>query len=388
MSDLLSHARAFVIVALTAFGALQAQIDTLEWDDLERTYLLRLPDAYSGSEELPLVIAMHGGFGNALQFESRSLLSEKANAENFIVVYPEGFSEGLLPIPSWNAGWCCGYASNNNIDDVGFINALLDRLIANYAIDPDRIYATGFSNGGFMAYRLACELSQRIAAIAPVGASMSLNQCEPQRPVPVISIHSYLDTNVPIEGGIGTGPSGHYNPPQDSVLHIVWSGINDCLVSKDTLIFDDELTHVVWRNCDCRTEIQQYITRDGGHSWPGGDPDPPTGDPVSDVIVANDLIWDFFSRFSLDCPPVGIESSGRRTSGLVLFPNPTNGLLTIIPGKAWGELRMTVFNIVGKKVASGKNRTTINLQTQANGIYFIRIEMDGQVEMHKVLKFQ
>jgi hypothetical protein len=72
----------------------------------------------------------------------------------------------------------------------------------------------------------------------------------------------------------------------------------------------------------------------------------------------------------------------------VLFPNPTNGLLTIIPGKAWGELRMTVFNIVGKKVASGKNRTTINLQTQANGIYFIRIEMDGQVEMHKVLKFQ
>ena len=244
------------------------QYDSIYNENNDRTYLLHLPTAYSGTTDLPLIIAMHGGFGNAFNIEYQSQLSIKADAEKFIVVYPEGV-KSILGIRSWNAGWCCGYASNYNVDDMGFINALLDTLFSKYSIDTTRIYATGISNGGFMAYRLACELSNRIAAIAPVSASMGMTSCNPQRPVPIISFHSYLDTNVPFNGGIGSGPSGHYNPPQDSVLN-AWAGMNNCAVLNDTIVNNSQYTEINWNNCDCNVEIQQFITQDGGHSWPGG----------------------------------------------------------------------------------------------------------------------
>jgi len=154
-----------------------ARYDSIPFGGYDRTYLVHLPTGYTGTTDLPLIIAMHGGFGNAYNLQNQSQLSIKADAENFIVVYPEGLVGGALNISSWNAGWCCGWTSNNNIDDVGFINALLDTLIAHYSVDTNRIYATGISNGGFMAYRLACELSDRIVAIAPVAASMSMTTC-------------------------------------------------------------------------------------------------------------------------------------------------------------------------------------------------------------------
>ena len=133
-----------------------AQYDSIYFDGMYRTYQLHLPSDYDGSQNTSLIIAMHGGFGSGTQLEIQSQLSVKADEENFIVVYPEGV-ESLLNIRTWNAGGCCGYAMNNNIDDVGFINALMDTLISNYSIDTLRIYATGMSNGAFMSYRLACE---------------------------------------------------------------------------------------------------------------------------------------------------------------------------------------------------------------------------------------
>ena len=136
---------------------INAQFDSLIWDSIERTYLVHLPSGFNGSENLPLVIAMHGGFGSADNLQNQSQLGEKADEEHFIVVYPEGVQGGVFDIRTWNAGWCCGHASTTDVDDVGFINALLDKLIDDFPIDTDRIYATGMSNGGFMSYRLACE---------------------------------------------------------------------------------------------------------------------------------------------------------------------------------------------------------------------------------------
>jgi len=184
---------------MLTFSSLQlkSQFQSLTWDRTDRTYLVHLPAGYDGTVELPLVIAMHGGTGNAVNIENQSQLSVKANQENFIVVYPEGVSRPVTNIRTWNAGWCCGFASSSEADDVGFINALLDTLIKNYSVDNNRIYATGMSNGGFMSYRLACELSYRIAAIAPVAATMSMTSCNPDRPVPVMDIHSFLDEAVP-----------------------------------------------------------------------------------------------------------------------------------------------------------------------------------------------
>ena len=168
-----------VTIAFFTYSISFAQYDSIHFDGYNRTYLLHLPSGYSGMDSIPLVIAMHGGFGSADNLQNQSQLSIKADAENFIVVYPEGVKGGVLNIRTWNAGWCCGFASLLKINDVGFIDALLDTLINQYSIDTNRIYATGMSNGGFMSYRLACELSDRIAAIAPVASSMSLTSCVP-----------------------------------------------------------------------------------------------------------------------------------------------------------------------------------------------------------------
>jgi len=180
---------------------------------------------------------------------------------------------------------------------VGLIDALLDLLIAEIAVDTQRIYATGMSNGGSMGYGVACKLSERIAAIAPVSASMTIAVCQPTRSVPVIGLHSYQDTSVPYLGGIGDGVSGHYNSPQDP-LQTAFALHANCAVLRDTLQHDAALTVVRWHECDRQQEMLLYMTQGGGHSWPGGTGSD-IGDPPSTTISANDLMWDFFQQHNL-----------------------------------------------------------------------------------------
>lgn len=361
-----------------------AQYDSIPFDGNDRTYLVHLPTGYTDTTDLPLIIAMHGGFGNAYQLEDQSQLSVKADSEGFIVVYPEGVESSILGVSSWNAGWCCGFASITNIDDVGFINVLLDTLINDFAIDTNRIYATGMSNGGFMAYRLACELSNRIAAIAPVAASMSMTSCTPQRPLPIISFHSYLDTHVPIDGGIGSGISDHYNPPQDSVLN-AWAGMNGCTVLNDTIIDNSQYTEINWNSCNCNVEIKQFITQDGGHSWPGGNPTQ-FGDPVSVYINANDLMWTFFQQYTLDCNSLSVNDSDIENSTVEIYPNPTNGIIHINSNNHSENLNVLIFNILGEKVLSMASKDYVDLRELSAGTYFLRIQMNNNIiETHKIL---
>ncbi len=361
-----------------------AQYDSIPHGGYERTYLLHLPTGYSEADSMPLIIAMHGGFGNAFNLENQSQLSVKADAENFMVVYPEGVEGGFFNISSWNAGWCCGYSSSSNIGDVGFINTLLDTLISKYSIDTNRIYATGMSNGGFMSYRLACELSARIAAIAPVAASMSMTTCTPVRPVPVIEFHSYLDENVPYLGGIGSGPSDHYNPPQDSVLN-VWANLNSCSVINDTVLDNAQYTFIIWRDCDCNSEIQQYITQDGGHSWPGG-MQTATGDPVSNYINATDLMWTFFKQYSLDCTTSSIEETYYSGIDFELFPNPSTGIVKLRISGSVADFTATVYNHQGRLILSSENSEVFNLTDQPAGVYIIIIRTENQVLTQKIIK--
>lgn len=274
--------------------------DTIMVDGRIRSYTLNLPPGYYNSSGSALVIAMHGGGGSADQFESSSKLSEKANTAHFIVVYPEGVqSTGPLKARTWNAGSCCDYASENNIDDVTFISRLIDKLVFQYKINPKKIYATGHSNGGIMAYRLACELSGKIAAIAVNACSMMTTQpCNPLRPVPVLHLHAEPDTHVPYEGGKGTGFSNAYFPPVDSVLN-VWSAINGCALPPEITVIEDKYTFTKWTDCDNMVTVQYYLTRDGGHAWPGGLPGRTGSDAPSTAINANDLLWDFFQQYQL-----------------------------------------------------------------------------------------
>ena len=272
--------------------------ETIAVDGIARTYVLNLPPNYYESSGFSLVIAMHGGGGNANQFETTSKLTEKANASEFIVVYPEGVkSTGPLGVRTWNAGGCCDYARDHNIDDIKFIEELIDTLLTTYSINPKKVYATGHSNGGMLSYRLACEIPSKIAAIATSGCSMVVTQpCNPSRAVPVLHMHSVLDEKVPYTGGVGI--SGAYYPPIDSVLNI-WSLTNTCTTPAEVLIDDANYKFTEWSDCSNNVTIQYYLTQDGGHGWPGGLPGGPNSDTPSVVINANDLLWTFFQQYEL-----------------------------------------------------------------------------------------
>ena len=274
---------------------------TMTVDGKARTYTLNLPPTYYTGSDFSLVIALHGGGGDAAQFESTSKLTSKANAAQFIVVYPEGVkSTGVLGARSWNAGGCCDYAAYNNIDDVNFIRQLIDKLLASYKINPNKVYATGHSNGGMLAYRLACEIPDKIAAIAANGCTMVVTQaCNPSRPVPVLHMHSVLDTKVPYQGGqgVGVGTSGVFFPSLDFVLN-TWSLINTCAPAR-VIIKNSGYTLTQWSDCSNNVTIQYYLTKDGGHGWPGGLPGGLNSDTPSAVINANDLLWNFFQQYQL-----------------------------------------------------------------------------------------
>ncbi len=361
-------------------------MDSILHDTYQRSFLVHLPPNYSPNEETALLIAMHGGFGSASNLQNQSQLSAKADTENFIVVYPEGVKGGVLDIRTWNAGECCGFASNFNVDDVGFINALLDTLIQRYSIDTERIYAAGMSNGGFMAYRLACELSERIAAIASVGSSMSLPECTPSRAVPLIHFHSYLDENIPYAGGVGTaGASNHFNISQDSIQSI-WSALNACPSEKEVVVDNEEYTFIRYDDCACGSKIDHYTTQDGGHSWPGGVATP-VGDPTSKFINANDLMWTFFQQYTLTCDNTSsLNPTAKNTTDFILSPNPSTGIFVCESSILSQPYQLSVFDSQGKMVLEVEDTPILDLSAQLPGLYYLRIKSEGQHLIRKMLK--
>lgn len=260
---------------------------TIKHDGKKRGYLVHEPPNFDASADNAVIIALHGGFGSPKNIEEQSGLSNLSDAEGFLVCYPEGLNR------TWNADGCCGPAVKKNRDDVDFLVTLIDELVASYSINPGRVYVTGMSNGGFMAYRLACEVPEKIAAIAPVAGTMNVEVCNPTEPVAVLHIHSYEDGSVPWEGGIGNGVSDHYNPPIDSVLN-AWSAHNGCTVENELVYDGTDFDQRNWTSCTDSTAVQLIISHDGGHSWPMGTKPTRKGDDPSAVVNANALMWAFF----------------------------------------------------------------------------------------------
>ena len=273
---------------------------TLTVDGIARTYLLVLPSTYYSSDttKFPLVVGLHGTGGSASQFDLDYGVTEKANNTQFIAVYPEGVPRaGILKVRTWNAGKCCDYSMQRNVDDVGFIRNLIDLMISDYRVNSGRVYVTGMSNGGMLAYRLACEMPEKIAAMATISCTMVVDRpCAPSRSVPILHIHSKLDEKVPDEGGIGFG--GYYYPPVDSVLN-VWSAIDRCTSPAQVVIDSALYKHTTWSACDPGVTIQYYLTEDGGHSWPGGLKPQPRADEPSKAVNATDVMWEFFGQHEL-----------------------------------------------------------------------------------------
>jgi polyhydroxybutyrate depolymerase len=270
---------------------------TLQVDGRSRTYVVHVPP--KPEQPTPVVLCFHGGGSNAEQTVRFCGLNEKADTEGFLVVYPSG--TGYLNMLTWNGGNCCGYAMNNKVDDVACVRALLDDLANVVNVDPKRVYATGMSNGAIMCYLLASELSDRIAAIAPVSGPMGTETCHPKRPVSVMHFHGTDDQFAPFAGGKGRGVSGtNFFSVEHSIR--AWVKANGC---PETPVVTDEPKKV-----DDGTSVQQttygpgkdgaevvlLTIKGGGHTWPGREPGVRFLGKSTKQISANDLMWEFFKK--------------------------------------------------------------------------------------------
>ncbi|HZD05033.1 MAG TPA: PHB depolymerase family esterase, partial [Longimicrobiales bacterium] len=281
------------------------------------TWLLHAPPQVRNGEPLPVVLAFHGGGGNARGFEDYAGLDAVADREGFLAVYPEG--TGRLNLRTWNAGpRCCGYALDHDVDDVGFIRAVVAGLERRTAVDASRVYATGHSNGAGMSYRLALEAPDLVAAVAPVaGAAMGPTE-GPATPVPILHIHSVDDPRALYEGGEGppfplTSRTVVHRPVGEVLAF--WAGVNGCPGAPravETLHAPAEgpdagqwAERLVWEGC-ASAPLVHWRLHGVGHAWPGHRSTrrlerlvgPSTG-----MLDAAEEVWSFFR---------GLPASPRR----------------------------------------------------------------------------
>ncbi len=280
------------------------QTRTIAVGKLERTFLVHVPPKHDGVKPLPVVLIFHGGASNSEQMVRFCGLNEKADEEGFLAVYPSG--SGRLPWAlTWNGGNCCGYAAAQNIDDVAFVRAVLDDLAASAKIDSKRIYATGMSNGAIFCYRLADELSDRIAAIAPVSGTMGSETCHPARPAPVIHFHGTADEFVLFGGG--AGPKSFSKTNFFSVEHTIrqWVKADGCSDEPTITELPDKahdgttVTLKSFGRGKADAEVILYVIEGGGHTWPGRTPRIDLLGKSTKNISANNLMWEFFDKHPL-----------------------------------------------------------------------------------------
>ncbi len=274
----------------------------LSFEGRTRTYILHVPPSYTGQEPLPLVIFLHGGGGNAQGAARTYGVSTEADQEGFIVVYPNGTGVLRDRVLTWNAGHCCGYALENRVNDVGFIRALIDKLQSQLNIDPTRIYATGHSNGAMMAYRLGAELSDVLAAIAPVAgtiggrvspASPLVIIPEPSEPVAVAAFHGKLDSHVLYDGGHGLSTSGERIDLSVNQSISFWVAANRCsLIPEREVSRSGNIIKETYSHCANNADVVLYTVVNGGHAWPGAT----RGEHPTQEISATELLWEFFEQ--------------------------------------------------------------------------------------------
>lgn len=277
----------FIFLFYTSTTYAQIKTGSFDFEGKHRNYMMFLPNNYTGTTNFPLVIYLHSYGWTAQQGMDYTLLNHVADTSNFVIAYPNA-------IPNWNSG--IGDNSSwptPDVNDVGFINALIDTLNNNYSIDLNRIYACGYSNGGFMAYKLALQLSHRFAAIASVGGVISTSTANPLSTItmPVLQIHGTSDPWVPI-----SGKTGWYSV--DETLSY-WTNLNNCVESDTTILPDLDKTDgcsvekINYRNC---STVIYYKVINGGHTWPGAGPPGYTAGNTNQDIHASTLILNFFKN--------------------------------------------------------------------------------------------
>lgn len=242
-----------------------------------RDYRVHVPPGYTAEKPVALVVALHGYTEKIDEYMEISHFAEAVDQRGMIVVFPQG--KAPLGVPGWNAGTCCGTAQTQKTPDVQFIRDMVAKIEQDYCIDPQRIFASGFSNGGMLSHRLACELSERIAAIGAVSGTMAIDPCVPKRQVPILHIHGTSDIVVPYNNSITA----------QTVPQTIggWTTRNFCKADKSTVYSKGSVSCELYTACNADVEL---CTIEGGsHQWPGGGAAMGMGD-----LDATAYILDFF----------------------------------------------------------------------------------------------
>jgi len=342
---------------------------TLEHDGETRNFLLYLPTSYSEvGQAMPLVINYHGFGSTSFQQRGYSDINRVAEEEGFITCHPSGIDN------AWNVDWDFG----STADDIGFTGAIIDTLLTDYNINPGRVYACGMSNGGFFSYNLACNLFDRIAAVASVTGSFTPNMvgnCNPSRKVPVMEIHGTDDPVVPYDGLAGSAA------PIEDVIDF-WLDHNECDAAFETIEIADintndgsTVTLNYYTDCGEDTEVLFAIVNGGGHTW-----------PLSPVILgdtnldydASQEIWNFFSKHKIEAIS---DNKNLHLENIALYPNPTTDKIFIDDNIDSYE----VYSIQGKRLLKG-SEPWIDLSTLKEGSYFLRLEANEEYSLHRIIK--
>ena len=292
-------------------------------DGRARDYRLHVPPAATSGRPLPLVLNLHGATQNALLEELQSGMDASSDRDGYLVAYPDGtrIATKLTPDPvakqaqyGFNAGACCGLPATKHIDDVKFLLAVIRDVASHTPVDLRRVYVTGISNGGMMAYAMAAEAPQAIAAIASVSGQVELPAIRPARPVPTLEFHSVND---PI--ALWNGTKGASPPTRFAVMDGIdqWVHADGCSTAPHDAptirgaagsdSAGETATLVTYRGCRAGTEVELWRFTGSGHVWPGA---PFNTGPRSTWILrgvgrgitlvnANEQMWQFFRRFAL-----------------------------------------------------------------------------------------
>jgi len=307
-----------------------------------------------------------------------------ADTAGFLIVHPQGTLDGT-GTTHFNVGW-----GGSSTDDVGFTDVLIDSIAADYNIDLDRIYSTGMSNGGFMSFLLACELSNRFAAVASVTGSITpgkLATCSPQHPTPIMQIHGDNDGTVPYTGGFGWS---------ESISNVVsyWTGYNNCTTAPivtnvpDVTVSDGStVEHYLYEDGDNCVVVEHYKIINGEHTWPGSFITLPG---TNYDIDASEKIWGFFSKYDINgeigCV-IGIDETINEHIDFELFPNPTSGKVQL-DFSASGTKTISIRNTMGALIrdySTNKKNLTISCEGWKNGLYMVRVTDDEQNTVVKKL---
>ena len=356
----------FVVLFVLLISKGFAQQFSFEFEGIERSYIVHLPPGYDDQVEYPLVVNMHGLGSNAFQQQLYSEFDDVADTADIVVVYPNGVSN------QWNI------FSDDGINDVGFISALIDTMAINYTIELNRVYATGMSMGGFMSHRLACQLNDKIAAIASVTGTLAYAQCSPGRPFPVLQIHGTADSTV----------------PYDLVPFTMafWINQNTCLDTTVTELPDIDttdqstVTKMVYSPCDEEVEVVLYRINGGEHTWPGA--------PIEIGITNYDIeasieIWNFFSQYTLP-ETVDVYENYLSQDKMLIYPQPVkNAAIIKLPvenDQHW-NLRLMDFSgrVIRNKYAGFGTQVSIVREGLKPGIYIIELSSTNRLYREKII---